>query len=71
VLVLALIGFSIGMGILARRAQREQETTRKEAEFLAGMFRAATPETARGHTVTAHELKHPRPVFRNPGSWPF
>ena len=54
--VLALAGFSIGMGLLARRAMREQSIARQEEEFLASMFRAATPEEARGRNLTAREL---------------
>ena len=53
---LLLVGFSIAMGILARRANREQALAQREAEFLAGMFRAATPDAARGHIPTARDL---------------
>ena len=53
---LALIGFSIGMGLLARRANRQQLVARREATFLSEMFRAVTPEAARGRTITAREL---------------
>ena len=54
--VVALIGFSIGMGILARRANQEQKKAQKEAEFLASMFRAASPDEAKGREITAREL---------------
>jgi serine/threonine-protein kinase len=54
--VVLLVGFSIAMGILARRANREQALAQREADFLAGMFRAATPEVARGHVPTARDL---------------
>jgi eukaryotic-like serine/threonine-protein kinase len=60
---LALIAFSIGMGLLARRATRarlaaEQQrlTAEREAQFLASIFNAATPEEAKGREVTAREL---------------
>ena len=54
--VLAMIGFSIGMGLLAQRANRQQAAARREAQFLGDMFQAVTPEAARGHTITAREL---------------
>lgn len=54
--VLSLAGFGIGMGILAKRAQRERETADQEKQFMADMFRAATPDEARGETITARTL---------------
>ena len=61
--VLALVGFSIGMGLLANRARRERRMAdeqrlgaQREAEFLASMFRAATPQAANGSEITAREL---------------
>jgi serine/threonine-protein kinase len=63
VAILALIAFSIGMALLARRATRarvaaEQQrvTAEREAQFLASIFNAATPDEARGREVTAQEL---------------
>jgi eukaryotic-like serine/threonine-protein kinase len=53
IVVLALIGFSIGMALLARRADRERQIAEREEQFLAGMFNAATPDEARGETITA------------------
>jgi eukaryotic-like serine/threonine-protein kinase len=55
-LAMALAGFGVGMGILAQRANRERETAQQEAQFLAGMFQAATPDAARGQTITARNL---------------
>ncbi len=55
-MVIALIGFSIGMGVLAHRATRERLKAEREARFLTDMFQAATPEQARGRTITAHDL---------------
>ncbi len=55
-MALALSGFSIGMGLLARRAMREQLKSNQEAQFMSGMFQAATPEEAQGRTITAREL---------------
>jgi tetratricopeptide (TPR) repeat protein/tRNA A-37 threonylcarbamoyl transferase component Bud32 len=55
-MVLSLIGFSIGMGLLAKRANRERTTARREAQLLASIFQAATPDQARGHEITAREL---------------
>jgi serine/threonine-protein kinase len=54
--VIALIGFSIGMGLLAKRVARERERAQTEADFLSNIFRAATPEAARGRAVTARDL---------------
>jgi serine/threonine-protein kinase len=54
--ILSLIGFGIGMGLLARQAQREKETADQEKQFMADMFQAATPEEARGQTITARML---------------
>jgi eukaryotic-like serine/threonine-protein kinase len=53
---LTLTGFSMGMGLFARRAIREQLQSNQEAQFLSGMFQAATPEEAQGRTITAREL---------------
>jgi serine/threonine-protein kinase len=54
--IISLAGFVAAMGILAQRADRARQTAQRESEFLAGMFRAATPEQARGETVTARML---------------
>ncbi|HZR57474.1 MAG TPA: serine/threonine-protein kinase [Terriglobales bacterium] len=56
VVAVALIGFSIGMGLLARRAQRERLSAEREADFLNSIFQSSTPEEARGKTVTGPEL---------------
>jgi len=60
---LALVVFSIGMGWLAKRASRarvaaeqQQLTAEREAQFLASIFSAATPEQAKGQEVTARQL---------------
>lgn len=60
---LALIAFSVGMGVLARRATRarvaaekQQLTATREAQFLASIFNAATPDVAKGQEVTARQL---------------
>ena len=55
-MVAALVAFSIAMGILARRAKREQEIAQRQAQFLSDMFQASTPEQARGTTVSARDL---------------
>ena len=55
-MALAIVGFGIGMGILARRATRERTTAQREAQFLASIYQASTPEQARGHPVTTREL---------------
>jgi serine/threonine-protein kinase len=56
IVAIALIGFGIEMGLLARRANREQLIARTESDFLSSVFRAATPDVARGRTITALEL---------------
>jgi serine/threonine-protein kinase len=55
-MALALVGFSIAMAILARRATREQAIAQRQAQFLSDMFQASTPEEARGKTITARDL---------------
>ncbi len=52
----ALIGFSIAMGLLARQANRERRTAERETQFLNSIFQAATPDRARGKQVTARDL---------------
>jgi tetratricopeptide (TPR) repeat protein len=44
------------MGLLAQRATRQQMKADQEAQFMAGMFEAATPEEAQGRTITARDL---------------
>ncbi len=53
---LALAGFGVGMGVLARRADRQRQTAERERQFLAGMFQSAAPDVARGETITARTL---------------
>ncbi len=54
--VTLLIALSIGMTALARRATLERIKAEREAQFLVNMFKSATPEVARGQTVTARNL---------------
>ncbi len=61
--LLSLMGFSTGMGVLARRASQERHiadqqklAAQKESEFLASIFDAATPQAAKGSEITAREL---------------
>ena len=56
VVTLALIGFSIGMGLLAKRANRERLAAQRESQFLKGIFEAATPDRTHGQTITPREL---------------
>jgi len=56
IMALMLAGFSTGMGLLARRAIREQLKSDQQAQFMAAMFQAATPEGAKGRTITARDL---------------
>ena len=52
----ALLGFSSAMAALATRARRQQTISEQQAQFLSGIFGAATPEVALGKTITAREL---------------
>jgi serine/threonine-protein kinase len=54
--VVSLASFSIRMAVLAQRADQERLKAERAATFLADMFRAATPQEARGRTITAREL---------------
>jgi eukaryotic-like serine/threonine-protein kinase len=61
--VITLISFSIGMGLLAKRANRERRladqqrlAAQREADILASIFDAATPQAAKGSQITAREL---------------
>jgi serine/threonine-protein kinase len=56
IVAVALIGFSIGMGLFARRAQRERIAAEREAQFLNSIFQSTTPDKARGKQVTGREL---------------
>jgi tetratricopeptide (TPR) repeat protein len=56
IVAVALVIFSIGMGLLAQRATRERLAAQREAQFLERIFAAATPDGARGQRVTAREL---------------
>jgi len=42
--VLFIVGFATGMAWLARRAACGEARARREEEFLASIFKAATPE---------------------------
>ncbi|HEY1637313.1 MAG TPA: serine/threonine-protein kinase [Rhizomicrobium sp.] len=54
--VLALVAFSIGMGLLARRANRQELVARRESRFLSSLFQAADPDVARGRILSARDL---------------
>jgi tetratricopeptide (TPR) repeat protein len=53
---LLIVVFAIGMGVLARRATRGEARARREEEFMASIFNAATPEGSKGEKVTARQL---------------
>ena len=55
-LALLIVGFGIGMAVLARRATRGEARARREEEFLASIFAAATPEGSKGANITARQL---------------
>ncbi len=61
--VLSLIGLSIGMALLAQRAEREAKYAQQQAQlanktsdFLLGLFDANDPNQGRGDKITAREL---------------
>jgi serine/threonine protein kinase/Tfp pilus assembly protein PilF len=54
--LLAVAGFVIAMAILARKAHLGEAKARREEQFLASIFRAATPEGSKGESVTARQL---------------
>jgi serine/threonine-protein kinase len=61
--VASLIAFSLAMGILAKRAtaervvaEQQRLAAQREADFLASIFNAATPDGAKGQQITAREL---------------
>ncbi len=61
--VLVLIGFSIGMGVLARRAAEERNEARLERDraeqvlaFLEDILEASDPERAKGEDISAREI---------------
>lgn len=56
VVTLALIGFSIAMGLLAKRATRERLAAQRESQFLQGIFEAATPDRTHGQPITPRDL---------------
>ncbi|MFN7996555.1 MAG: serine/threonine-protein kinase [Bryobacteraceae bacterium] len=55
-MVLAIAGFSAGMALLARSAQRERDKAGQEAGFLSSLFEAATPDVQRGKTIAARDV---------------
>ena len=61
--IISLVSFSLAMGILAKRAtaervvaEQQRLAAQKEADFLASIFNAATPDQAKGQQITAREL---------------
>ena len=56
VVAVALIAFSIGMGLLARPGRRERLGAEREAQFLNSIFQSTTPEQSHGKQVTGREL---------------
>jgi serine/threonine-protein kinase len=56
VVTLALVGFSIGMGLLAKRATRERLVAQRESQFLKGIFEATTPDRTHGQQITPRDL---------------
>ncbi len=56
VFAVLLVGFSLGMALFARRAQRERLAAEREAQFLNSIFQSTTPDQTRGKQITGQEL---------------
>jgi eukaryotic-like serine/threonine-protein kinase len=56
IVAIALVAFSIAMGVMARRANQARLTAERETQFLNSIFQAATPEEARGKAIMARDL---------------
>ena len=54
--IVALVGFSIGMAVLERRARQQQAIAERESGFLSSIFAASMPIQARGNQVSARDL---------------
>ena len=52
----ALVGFSMGMALFARRAQRERLAAERESQFLNSIFQSTTPDQTRGKQITGEAL---------------
>ena len=53
---IALLVFSVAMGVLAKRANQARLTAERETQFLNSIFQAATPDEARGKAIMARDL---------------
>jgi serine/threonine-protein kinase len=51
-----ILFFVLNLAWLTRRARRGEAMARREQEFLASIFKAATPEGSRGESITARQL---------------
>ncbi len=56
IVTLALVGFSIAMGVMANRANQARLTSERETQFLNSIFQAATPAESRGKAIMARDL---------------
>ncbi|MGC1371244.1 MAG: serine/threonine-protein kinase [Candidatus Sulfotelmatobacter sp.] len=53
---IALVGFSLGMALFARRAQHERLAAERESQFLNSIFQSTNPDQTRGKQITGQEL---------------
>jgi serine/threonine-protein kinase len=53
---IALVAFSIAMGVMAKRANQARLTSERQTQFLNSIFQAATPDEARGKAIMARDL---------------
>ncbi len=56
IVAMALVAFSIAMGVMAKRANQARLTAERETQFLNSIFQAATPDESRGKAVMARDL---------------
>lgn len=52
----ALVVFSMGMALFARRAQRERLAAERESQFLNSIFQSTSPDQTRGKQITGEAL---------------
>lgn len=55
-IIIMIFGFAISMTVERNRAQREAETSKRVADFMANMFKISDPSESRGSSVTAREI---------------
>jgi tetratricopeptide (TPR) repeat protein len=54
--VVVIVGFAIGMAVLANTAENERRGEQQAASFLVNLFQSSNTDDSRGHPLTAREL---------------